>query len=253
MSFRLQQELIMRLENKKFIITGGTGDLGIKFAEGIVAAGGKVALIARDQNKLNAARLELGEDNVFVVSADLSNMAAVENAFRKIWRHFAAILSAGTHKPLHIDHSLAEAEQSEKDLHAGIFLPCYNAGEVTQKLFREQGYGWIVNISSHAAVRTDLEGNLSYASYKAASRAFILSLHHELNLNNKDNLVRVTDIQPSTVNTPGNKKWLPEVEQQQAAVQPEVMVEWFIQQFDNPEVRLEMPFDGGKEAQFKPR
>ena len=50
---------------KTAIVTGGTQGIGLEIAKGIVEGGGRVALIARNAAKGEAAVAELGEGNKF--------------------------------------------------------------------------------------------------------------------------------------------------------------------------------------------
>lgn len=77
----------MNLQGRRIVLTGATGGIGRMLAPGFVAAGAKVALVARSQGPLEEMCAELG-DNVTSCVADVSvaedNEAVVEHVSR-LW------------------------------------------------------------------------------------------------------------------------------------------------------------------------
>jgi NAD(P)-dependent dehydrogenase (short-subunit alcohol dehydrogenase family) len=53
-----------RLNNKNALITGGTSGIGLETAREFLNEGARVAITAKDQESLEAARQELGESGV---------------------------------------------------------------------------------------------------------------------------------------------------------------------------------------------
>src|SRR5690606_37044580 len=72
----------MDLAGKHIIVTGASTGIGRAAAEKVVALGGKVTVIARSQDKLEAMRAELG-GAVHVAPADWANGAALTAALDK--------------------------------------------------------------------------------------------------------------------------------------------------------------------------
>src|SRR5882724_995271 len=83
------------LRDKVVLITGGSRGLGLVLARQICAAGGKVALIARDTEELGRAKADLarrgGAPNAFGVQCDLLDTAQIQSAVRQIIEHFGKI------------------------------------------------------------------------------------------------------------------------------------------------------------------
>ena len=61
------------------VITGATAGIGAATARSLVAAGGKVALAGRRQERLDALVAELREDNAVAVSGDVADPAHRSN------------------------------------------------------------------------------------------------------------------------------------------------------------------------------
>lgn len=68
------------LENKVVLITGGARGIGAATARAIAAQGGKLILTDVDQQPLDELAAELGADTVLTVLADVTDLAAMENA-----------------------------------------------------------------------------------------------------------------------------------------------------------------------------
>ena len=54
----------MRLKNKVSIVTGASSDIGKEISKRFVEEGSKVILIARDLEKLEKARKEIGNEEI---------------------------------------------------------------------------------------------------------------------------------------------------------------------------------------------
>ena len=79
--------------HKNCLITGGSRGLGLVMARQICAAGGHVALLARDVDELKRAHDELVAKggSVAVVPCDLLDRAQIEEAVRTVLRHFGGV------------------------------------------------------------------------------------------------------------------------------------------------------------------
>ncbi|HUT06266.1 MAG TPA: SDR family NAD(P)-dependent oxidoreductase, partial [Nitrosopumilaceae archaeon] len=75
----------MRLKDKVSIVTGASGDIGIAIAKRFVEEGSKVILIARDLEKLEKARKEIGnEESTASMSCDLTEESQVIHTVKQI-------------------------------------------------------------------------------------------------------------------------------------------------------------------------
>jgi NADP-dependent 3-hydroxy acid dehydrogenase YdfG len=229
------------MDNKVIIIIGASGGIGSVLAQYFSDAGAKLTLSARNVDKLNVLKSKLPNESI-AVQVDATEIDDVRNAFKVTKEKFghvdAIVISAGTWKQLGIDATEEEALALANEHYQSIFLPGFVAGFIAQKFFQAQGYGLIVNISSHAAVKPELPGNLTYAAFKAAIRQNMLSMRSELVGTN----VRVVDLQPAIVNTPDNTG-LDTEEKRSGAVQPKDIAKWIVENIDNPNIPKEHLFE----------
>src|ERR1700754_1068525 len=80
----------MKLMGKTALITGGNSGIGLATARLFIEQGARVAITGRNQETLDAARGELG-DNLVPISADLQDMASVERSVQEAVAWFGNI------------------------------------------------------------------------------------------------------------------------------------------------------------------
>lgn len=232
----------MSKTRKVVIVVGASGGIGAPFVHELVIAGYCVTLMARRREKLLSVAQRHPKDRVLVAQADATKPADVRRVFKTTMRKFGRvdglILLAGTWKRLSVRDSVAKALKVSDDLYCSIYLPSYVPAHFAQQFFREQGYGLIAGMSSHAGLDPELKSNLSYGSMKAATHQHLLAMRHEL----KGTRVRVTDMVPAIVNTPDNAKLLKTAQMKKGAVQPEKMARWLIKNFGNQKIQATKRF-----------
>lgn len=83
----------LKLKGKTVLITGGSKGIGFACARAFVQEGARVALMARDSERLDAACRRLREDGheAFGVAVDLGDPEATERAVAQVEREFGAI------------------------------------------------------------------------------------------------------------------------------------------------------------------
>lgn len=237
----------VNLSNKTIVVVGATGGIGREICKTFKRLGGNVVMAARTKETLVAIQKTLnvanGGGKTLIVQTDATLPSEVETLLETAKKKFktidAVVISAGTWKRLSIDSSIEEVSASFASLFGSILMPSVTVGSVAQNFFRKQGFGLIANISSHAAVRPHLKGNLSYSAMKAASRQFILSMRNEL----AGTGVTVTDIQPAIVNTIEAAGLLDTQKKKRAAVQPEKIALWIAGLVGKKKVPAEKLFD----------
>ena len=233
----------MELRDRTVVIIGASGGIGSAFARLFGEAGANLVLSARTESKLLELREKIGGNDVLVFPADATDPIKVNELFEVAKKRFgkvdAVVIAAGTWKRLSIDDPADSAVKLANDHFKALFLPTFVVGFIAQRFFRDQGQGLLINISSHAAIRPNLNGNLTYGPMKAACRHFILALSNEL----KGSGVRLCDIQPAIVNTPDNAPLLDTPEKREKAIQPEEIAEWVMEHFDDPNIPAEKLFD----------
>ena len=80
----------MNIQGKVAVITGGASGLGQSTAEAIIAKGGKVMILDRDEKKGPEVAAELGENAAFV-QTDVTDEASVQAAIDATKEKFGAI------------------------------------------------------------------------------------------------------------------------------------------------------------------
>jgi len=139
------------LRNKIFVITGGSRGLGLVLARQICAAGGKVALIARDGDELGRAKADLTPRGgvVLTIECDLLDAGQIQSAVRQIIDRFGKIdiliNNAGIIEVGPLEHMTRGDFERAMRLH--FWAPFELISQIVPEM-RTWGGGRIVNISS---------------------------------------------------------------------------------------------------------
>ena len=207
---------LFNLNNRTILLTGGTGILGGAMAEGLVAAGANVALLARDSAKAEAmlGRLTGGSGRAMAVAGDVLDRASLEQAAEtigKAWGPVDTLINcAGANKP----EAMTNAERSFFDLAPeairevmdvnllGTVLP----SQIFGRGMVERGEGVILNVSSMSAYKS-LTRVVAYSASKAAVANFThwLAVHMAQNYSPR---IRVNAIAPGFFLTNINRNLL---------------------------------------------
>ncbi|MDF1522878.1 MAG: SDR family oxidoreductase [Trueperaceae bacterium] len=166
-----------RLDGKVCVLTGGTGVLGSVMAQGLAAAGARVAVLGRRREKaeevVDAVRA-LGGDAI-ATPADVLDQGALEGVRSDLIDRWGRVdllvnaaggnLAGATLTPEQTFFDLApDAMRGVMELNFfGSFLP----SQVFAKAMVDQGAGAIVNVSSMAAIQSVTR----VAGYSAAKAA----------------------------------------------------------------------------------
>ncbi|MBU2623148.1 MAG: SDR family oxidoreductase [Proteobacteria bacterium] len=144
------------LENRVFIITGGSRGIGFEIAKLLLGQKAKVAICGRKKEGLESAKEALaGGDNLLAIQAHIAKEADVENLFDKALEYFGKVDGLINNVGMNLITSVADADYSlwqkiiESNLN-GTFLCSKKAGQI----MRNQKRGKIVSISSIAARRS---------------------------------------------------------------------------------------------------
>lgn len=182
------------------VITGGSDGIGLALAKSFARPECTVILVARDQQRLDAALDELrtaGHSNIETLAQDVTAPDAIGNikAFLAGRDYFADILinSAG------MGTTGAFVEEAEERLTALTDLNVTALSRLTRALLPDmlvRGRGGIVNVASL--------GGFAPGPYQAAyyaSKAYVLSLTRALASETRGQGVRIAAIAPGPVNT----------------------------------------------------
>lgn len=196
------------------VVTGASGALGGVLARRLFAAGASLALVDRDIARLPALWPETESDaaadaRLAFFTCDLADAAAVERTVAAISFHFG-----------HIDHlfniagayrggeTIAEAPDATwAMLWEANFLSALHLCRAVVPGMRHRGVGSIVNVGSKAS----LGGDAGAAPYSIAKTA-VVRLTESLAAEVKEDGVRVNAVLPGTIDTPANRRAMPEAD-----------------------------------------
>jgi NAD(P)-dependent dehydrogenase (short-subunit alcohol dehydrogenase family) len=155
------------IAHKHAVITGGGSGIGASCAQALARAGARITLMGRDLARLETQRDAMrAHGDVACVSVDVTNEAAVAEAFSRVGAVDILVNNAGHAQAAPFTHTDAALWQRMLDVNlTGVFL-CTRA--VLPSML-ERGYGRIVNVASTA-------GQVGYAyvaAYCAAKHGVI--------------------------------------------------------------------------------
>jgi NAD(P)-dependent dehydrogenase (short-subunit alcohol dehydrogenase family) len=187
------------LRDRVVLVTGGSRGLGLVLARQICAAGGKVALIARDAEELGRAKADLARrgGTVLTVQCDLLDTGQIQSAVRQTIDRFGQIdiliNSAGIIEVGPLEHMTREDFQRAMQLH--FWAPFELISQIVPEM-RMWGGGRIVNISSIGG-KVAVPHLAPYSASKFALTGFSDALRAELARDN----IHVTTVAPGMMRT----------------------------------------------------
>jgi 3-oxoacyl-[acyl-carrier protein] reductase len=166
----------MRLKDKVSIVTGASSDIGKEIAKRFAQEGSKVVLIARDLEKLETARKEIGNDGLTAsMSCDLTDESQVIQTVNQIIDTYGKIdilvNNAGAiNDPVHF-HEMQDSE-IKKLIDVNLFGVFHMTKAILAKMSDVKS-GAIVNIGSISGERAIPRVHLAaYSATKAAISMF---------------------------------------------------------------------------------
>jgi NAD(P)-dependent dehydrogenase (short-subunit alcohol dehydrogenase family) len=174
--------MIIKLNGRTAVITGGSRGLGEAMAKALSEAGANVALVARDMKRLEQVRDSIkkagGTAEIFV--ADVTQESEVANLAEAVHQRFGhpqiLINNAGTNVRKHlVDYSLEEFRSVLDSSLISTFLMC----RAFVPGMKGTGYGRILNMTSIMS-HVSLPARTAYSSAKAALLGLTRALALEL-------------------------------------------------------------------------
>ncbi len=190
---------MFELKDKTALVTGATGGIGGAIAKALHAQGATVAISGRQQEKLEALAMELG-DRVHILPCDLGNKAQVgkliDEAVAKLGRLDILVNNAGLTK----DNLFMVMKDEQWDEVIAVNLTAtfmlMRAG-ARHMMRSKTGFGRIINISSVSGII----GNPGQGNY-AASKAGMIGMSKSLAREVASRGITVNCIAPGFISTP---------------------------------------------------
>lgn len=185
---------LFQLDGRVALITGGSRGLGLQIAEALGEMGCKVAITARKEAELNAARehLEGLGIEVLAVPGNLSQREGIPGLVDQVIARFGTIdilvNNAGATWGAPAENYPDEAWQKVMDLNINAVF--YLCREVGRRIMIPRGSGKIINVASAGGMRGPAKGvtTIAYNTSKGAAVNFTRALacewgRHNINVN----------------------------------------------------------------------
>jgi 3-oxoacyl-[acyl-carrier protein] reductase len=198
----------MRLKDKVSIVTGASSGIGKEIAKRFAEEGSKVILIARNFEKLEAARKEIGNDSrTASMSCDLTNESQVVQTVNQIIDNYGKIdilvNNAGAiNDPVHF-HEMEDSE-IKKLIDINLF-GIFHMTKIVLAKMSDVKNGVIVNIGSISGERAIPRVHLAaYSATKAALSMFTKAIAIEYARKH----IRCNSVNPGIINSGMIKPYL---------------------------------------------
>lgn len=189
---------------KSIMITGASSGLGEGMARHLAKRGHRLALCARRRDRLDALAAELAAmpgGAPLVEELDVTDYASVpvvmDRIASKLGRIDVVIANAGV--AINTPIGKGNFDDVRRTIETNL-LGAIATIEAAVELFRKQGGGHIVGISSVAAAR-GMKGQGAYSASKAGLSRYLEALRAETVRDN----IRVTDLAPGYIDTDLNR------------------------------------------------
>lgn len=198
----IDRSLSGRIKGKVCVVTGGSSGIGQATARKLAEAGGKVIIVARDPEKLEATRKEIVDagGSCFAYSCDLADMAAIEALAKKLLAEHGAVdylvNNAGRSIRRAVINSLDRFHDFERTMQLNYFGPVKLILAFLPAMVAKKR-GHVINISS-IGVLSRAPRFSAYVASKSALDAFSECAASEL----LDKGVHFTNINMPLVRTP---------------------------------------------------
>lgn len=199
----------MENPSRSAVVTGGTGGLGVAVTQGLLIEGCKVAIPVTSDRHIADFEQTIGrlKSQVMTVSADLTVESEVKKFFRTVYDELGHVdilanIAGGFFGGVPVAETDLEKWDFMMDLNLKATFLCCKA-VIPQMI--ERRYGKIVNVSARAAL-SGIAGLGAYCASKSGLRVLTESIAEEV----KDSGINVNSILPSIIDTPANRKAMPD-------------------------------------------
>lgn len=189
-------QIMKNLSGKVVVITGGNSGIGLASAKAFKAAGAKVIINARNEDRLQQTLKEQGNAFDDVLIADVANVAELEAFYKKIGEKYGKIdllfLNAGVayFAPIEVIDEDFYDQQFNVNVKGVLFS--------VQKALPYLQPGSSIQVTSSVVNQMGMPNASVYAATKAAVRSITRTLAAEL----AERKIRVNTISPGPIQTP---------------------------------------------------
>lgn len=182
------------ITNKVILVTGATSGIGSQVVKSIIQMGGKVVVSARNIEKLEAIKSELGENIIQNIPCDLTKEEEIEFLANEIKTIDGVVHCAGLVTPYPIRY--LSFEKLNETMHLNFYSSVALIGFLDRKKKLQKGAS-IVFISSISS-QFPHKGGSAYGASKAALETFskVVALEYA------SKGIRSNCVSPGMVNTP---------------------------------------------------
>jgi 3-oxoacyl-[acyl-carrier protein] reductase len=217
----------LELSGKIALVTGSSRGLGLATAAALAREGCRVAICARNSQRLSEAAAALrsvapSDDHVLSVTADVATAAGVEAVLERTVETFGGLDILVNNVGLGRGAGIADTSDEEwREAFDQTLFPAIRASRLAVPHMRRRGGGAIVMIASIWGRESG--GRMTYNAVKAAEISLAKAMAQQLARDN----IRVNSVAPGSIRFPGGS-WDSRVQDD-----PEGMAEF---------VRHELPF-----------
>jgi NAD(P)-dependent dehydrogenase (short-subunit alcohol dehydrogenase family) len=188
-----------RVQDQVIIVTGASKGIGFATAQVLLARGARVALLARNTQRLDDAVRQLNSDRALGLAVDVCDKAALASAFDQVeakWGRIDGLINNVGFQFARRIEIMPEAEV--RQLVDMNFFSAVFGCQLAIPRMRKVGGGRIINISSATVRHSNEFAHLAiYSASKAAVDHFTHELREELVADN----IMVTLFSPGAVGT----------------------------------------------------
>jgi len=185
------------MNRKTAIIIGASSGVGEALARELVSQGYVVGLCARRMEKLETIQADLGKDKVHIAHLDVMDTDRVSPVIHALSEELGGVSAVFNNAGIGFATEELELEKELTTIRTNVcgFIAVAVA---SYNLFKQQGYGHMIGISSIAALR----GAGSATSY-FASKAAVSNYMEGLSAKSKRQKanIHITDIRPGFIDT----------------------------------------------------
>ena len=195
------------LAGKVVVVTGGSRNIGLATADGLVRRGARVAILGRDEAALAAAGARLGAA-ARAYSVDVGDRTALVEALSRVHGELGRIDGLVNNAGVSFVRSIEKLRPEEVAAQVAVnFLAPVYACQAVIPYLRARGGGRIVNVSSATVHEAMAFAHLSiYSATKAALEQFSRELRAELAADR----IAVTTFVPGNTMTGFGDGWDPQ-------------------------------------------